>query len=115
MVRIPSHPCAAALIDTNNSYACCSGTVDSGHNDLSRVRRDIEGHCVGVGRLAEVLFLLGSEVRNETKESPSNDRAIAPGTQLPLCCLVDQTVGRGNMKGLVKTGLVVFLAALRWL
>ena len=31
MVHIPCHPCAAALIDTNNSYNCCSGTVDSGH------------------------------------------------------------------------------------
>lgn len=31
MVRIPCQPCAAALIDTNSSYDCGSGTVDSGH------------------------------------------------------------------------------------
>lgn len=31
---------------------------------------------------------------NETKESPSNDRAIASGTQVFLCCLVGERVGR---------------------
>ena len=35
---IPCHPCAATLIYTNNSYDCCSGTVDSRHEDFSRVR-----------------------------------------------------------------------------
>ena len=50
-----------------------------------------------MGSLAEVFFLLGSEVRNETKESPSNDRAIAPGTQVLLCCLVGESVSQGNI------------------
>ena len=81
MMRIPCQPCAAALIDTNNSYNCCSGTVDSCHEDFSRVRRDIERHYEGVGSLAESVFLLESEVINETKVSPGNERAIAPGTQ----------------------------------
>ena len=86
VLRVPCQPCAAALIDTNNSYDCCSGTVDSGHEDFSRVRRNIERHCLG--------FLLGSAIRNEIKERPSNGRAIAPGTQLLLSCLVGESVGR---------------------
>ncbi len=45
-----------------------------------------------VGSLTEVWFLLGSEVRNETKEIPGNDRAIAPGIQLLLYCLVGKSV-----------------------
>ena len=84
IVRIPCQPCAAALVDTNDSYNCCSGTVDSGHEDFSRVRGDIERHCGSVGSLAEVVFLLESEVTNETKVSPSNERAIAPGIKLLL-------------------------------
>ena len=98
MVRIPCQPCAAALIDTNNSYNCCSGTVDSGHEDFSRVRGDIERHCGGVESLVRLSFLLEPGVMNEIKESPGNERAIAPGTQL-LLFLPDgpmgETVGRG--------------------
>ena len=84
MVRIPCQPCAAALVDTNDSYNRCSGTVDSGHEDFSRVRGDIERHCGGVGSLAKLLFFLKLRFMNETKESPSNGRAITPGRQLLL-------------------------------
>ena len=35
-----------------------------------------------MGSLVEGVFLLESEVMNETKASPSNERAIAPGTKL---------------------------------
>ena len=84
MVRIPCHPCAAALIDTNNSYDCCSGTVDSGHKDSSRVLGDIVTHCEGVGSLSGGSFLLELGVINETKERPGNERAIVPGRQLLL-------------------------------
>ena len=84
MVRIPCQPCAAALVDTNDSYNRCSGTVDSGHEDFSRVRGDIERHCGGVGSLAKLWFLLELGGMIETKESPDNERAIAPGRQLLL-------------------------------
>ena len=97
MVRIPRHPCAAALVDTNDSYNCCSGAVDSGHEDFSRVRRDIERHCVGVGSLSRVSFFLELEVMNKTKVSPGNEQAIAPGTQGLLWRPVGEIVGRGIM------------------
>ena len=84
IVRIPCQPCAAALIDTNDSYHCCSSTVDSGHEDFSRAGGDIERHCGGLGSLAKPLFLLELGVMNETKESPGNGRAITPGRQLLL-------------------------------
>ena len=94
MVRIPGQPCAAALIDTNHSYDCCSGTVNSGHEGFSRVGRDIERHCVGVMSLAMVSFFLEFEIKNETKVCPGNERAIATGTKLILLSLVGGSVGR---------------------
>ena len=35
---------------------------------------------------------------NKTKGNPADERAIAPGIELLLCCLVGESVGRGNMK-----------------
>ena len=84
MVCIPCQPCAAALIDTNDSYNRCSGTVEGGHEDFSRVRRGIERHYGGVDSLAELLFLLELGGMNETEEDLSNERDIAPGRQLLL-------------------------------
>lgn len=104
IMRIPGQPCTAALIDTNNAYDCCSGTVDSGHEDFSRVGRDLERHCVGVGSLARVSFFLESKVMNETKVSPGNERAIAPGTKLLLLSLVGESVGRASVEGVISEG-----------
>ena len=51
-----------------------------------------------MGSQVEVMFLLEYGVMNETKGSPADERAIAPGTWFLLCCLVVESVGRGSMK-----------------
>ncbi len=46
MVFIPHQPSSTALVHSDDAYDRCSGTIYSRHKALSRIRGDVQWHCL---------------------------------------------------------------------